>query len=523
MLFYIILFEGIALLFSFSYNLKHMRKLLTPFLAVSLLLAGCNHSHEEEHNHNQAELESLAYTLYTDKTELFLEFKPLVSGKEARFAAHFTHLGEYFKPFTEGSIQLNLEVNGKTTTIKTDSLMVPGIFRLRMTPQQSGKGRLVFNINVKGITDQIIINEVTVYPNEQAALSDQKPEEAGSNEISYLKEQAWKTEFANEAIKKRPFNDIIKTTGQILSAQGDEIVVAAKSSGIVFFEGGKTAIGSEVNNGELLFVVSSSELTEENIDARFKEAKANYEKAKTDYERGRELVKNNIISQKDFQQLQLQNDNAHTTFNALAKNYAVGGKRIPSPMNGYIKNIFVAEGQYVKEGEAIATISQNKRLVIKAEVHQNYFSKLPSIQAASFKTTYDNRVYNTEDMNGKVLSYGRSVQGNTPFIPITFEIDNKGAIIPGSYVEVFLKTDETKNALVVPVSALLEEQGNFYVYVQTAGESFEKREVKLGTGDGINVQILSGISERDRVVTKGAYQIKLSTMSGTMPAHGHEH
>ena len=62
-----------------------------------------------------------------------------------------------------------------------------------------------------------------------------------------------------------------------------------------------------------------------------------------------------------------------------------------------------------------------------------------------------------------------------------------------------------------------------YVYVQTSGESFEKREVKLGVDDGVNVQILSGISEGDWVVTKGAYQIKMASMSSTIPAHGHEH
>jgi multidrug efflux pump subunit AcrA (membrane-fusion protein) len=88
---------------------------------------------------------------------------------------------------------------------------------------------------------------------------------------------------------------------------------------------------------------------------------------------------------------------------------------------------------------------------------------------------------------------------------------------------VFLKTTTIKNALVIPYSALIEEQGVFYAYVQTAGESFQKRELKLGISDGLLVQVLSGLSEGERVVTKGAYQIKLSQASGTMPAHGHEH
>ena len=80
-----------------------------------------------------------------------------------------------------------------------------------------------------------------------------------------------------------------------------------------------------------------------------------------------------------------------------------------------------------------------------------------------------------------------------------------------------------KDALVIPYSSLIEEQGNYYAYVQTSGEGFQKRELELGVNDGIYVQILSGIKKNERVVTKGAYQIKLATMSGKMPAHGHEH
>jgi membrane fusion protein, heavy metal efflux system len=96
-------------------------------------------------------------------------------------------------------------------------------------------------------------------------------------------------------------------------------------------------------------------------------------------------------------------------------------------------------------------------------------------------------------------------------------------MIPGSYAEVFLKTTPISGVLVIPISSLVEEQGIFYAYVQTAGESFQKRELKLGANDGQNVQILSGLAEGERVVTKGAYQIKLSQSSGTLPAHGHEH
>jgi RND family efflux transporter MFP subunit len=498
-----------------------MKKVIVICLALSHLFSSC-HQHEHSHEEKSNEPEALAFTIYTDKTELFLEFKPLVIGKESRFAAHFTHLGEYFKPFTEGDITLTLEVNGKKTSIHTDTLMVPGIFRLRMKPEQSGKGRLVVDIKTKNTSDQITINDIMVYADEAAAMAANPPTEENGNNISYLKEQAWKVEFANTPVTKEHFSETVKATGQILSAPGDEMIVIAKSNGVVHFSG-KNTIGSAVTTGEGLFIINGGDITEGNVDTKFREAKAIYDKTKTDVERAKELIKDNLITQKDYMQRQNDFEIAQTQYNVLAKNYSSGGQKINASLNGFIKNIYVSEGQYINAGEPLVSISQNQRLILKAEVSQKYFNKLKSFHAANFKTSYDNRVYSTSELNGKLLSYGKSTSENSPFIPVSFEIDNKGDIIPGSFVELYLKSDPVADALIIPVSALIEEQGVFYVYVQVEGESFQKREVKLGTNDGIHVQVLAGVQAGERVVSKGAYQIKLATMSGAMPAHGHEH
>jgi multidrug efflux pump subunit AcrA (membrane-fusion protein) len=131
--------------------------------------------------------------------------------------------------------------------------------------------------------------------------------------------------------------------------------------------------------------------------------------------------------------------------------------------------------------------------------------------------------FNTKELNGRVMAAGKTTAANSPFIPVYFQIDGKPNLLPGSFAEVYLKTTAIDNALVIPVSALVEEQGIFYAYVQTEGESFQKRELKLGGNDGEKVQVLSGVTEGERVVIKGAYQIKLSHASGALPAHGHEH
>ena len=465
---------------------------------------------------------SLSYTVYTEKSELFAEFRSLIVGDTAKLGGHFTQLGEFFKAITEGSITLSLRVGDNTVSQESTVSSSPGIFRYEIVPIKAGIGKLVFDIKNKDFTDQIVIDNVTVYTDVNAAMAS-APEEPKGNQISYLKEQAWKVEFANMEVTSQSFNEIIKTTGEILPAQGDEMVVTANTNGIVTFSGNKAVVGTSVRAGEMLFAISGKNLTEGNTETRFTQAKVAYDKAKADFDRSQELVKDNIVSQRDFLDTKARYETEQANYNNLSRNYQSGGQKVVSPISGFVKNVLVTEGQYVSVGQPIASVSQNRSLVLKAEVSQKYFSKLPLISSANFKTAYDNKTYSIESLNGKLLSYGKSNDANTLFIPVTFSFDNKGVVVPGSLVDVYLKLQPYDGAIVIPVSALIEEQGVFYAYVQTAGESFVKRELKLGGSDGINVQVIGGLNEGERVVTKGAYQIKLATVSGAIPAHGHAH
>ena len=140
-----------------------------------------------------------------------------------------------------------------------------------------------------------------------------------------------------------------------------------------------------------------------------------------------------------------------------------------------------------------------------------------------FKTPYDNKVYELGELKGRLLSYGKASGGTSFYVPVTFEFDNRGDVIPGSYVEVYLLSSEMPDVLALPVTALTEEQGLYFVYLQLDEEGYKKQEVTLGASNGKKVQILTGLKAGDRVVTKGAYQVKLASASNAIPAHSHEH
>jgi membrane fusion protein, heavy metal efflux system len=499
-----------------------MTNRISIIFSIALLVLSCRQSdHSEEPGQHDDGPAPLAYTLYTDKTELFVEFKPLVVGESSRFAAHFTKLGENFTALEEGSITLSLIVNEKGIRQTTDKASSPGIFRLALKPTISGTGTLVFDIKTKGYTDRITIDSVTVFENTEAAEK-ATPVEAGGSAITFLKEQAWKIEFANTEIKPQTFHEVIKTTGEITSRPSDEQVVSARASGVVNW-GENIVTGAKVEKGSKLFVLTSGNVAEGNIESQYREAKANYEKAKADYDRVQPLLKDKIVSQKDYLEIKNRYDQSQIAYETLSRNYSNGGQSVLAPISGFIKQVSVGSGEFVQAGQPLATISKDQSLQLRAEIPLRYASELPMITDATFKTVHNEKVYSTKELNGKVLSYGRAVGNSASLLPVFFSISNDGSLIPGDVVEVYLQTKPIPNALVVPITSLIEEQGNFYVYVQLEGESFEKRLVKLGSNNGKNVQILSGIRANERVVTKGAQMVKLATQSGSVPAHGHEH
>ena len=193
-------------------------------------------------------------------------------------------------------------------------------------------------------------------------------------------------------------------------------------------------------------------------------------------------------------------------------------------MSGFVKQVLVKNGTYVDAGQPIVIVAQNKTLLLNAEVQQKYASMLGSITSANIRTVQDNQTYSLEQLNGKVLSYGKATNTDNYLIPVALQIDNIGSFTAGGFVEVYLKTVTNTLALTVPTTSLLEDQGTFFVYVQVTPELFEKREVKIGATDGVRTEIRNGLNNDERIVTIGAILIKLAQATGTLDAHsGHVH
>lgn len=338
--------------------------------------------------------------------------------------------------------------------------------------------------------------------------------EGHSDEITFSTEKAKHFGIKTQIVAKNSFNEIIKTSGQIMPAQGDESVISAKSSGIITLNANAIE-GKHIGTGTSIGYVSS-----ENVaggDAN-EVARINFEAAKRELNRIAPLYNDRIITEREYNQAKQTYEQAKA---AMASNTGAGSPAT-SNIAGTITKMYVKDGEFVETGTPIALVSKNAKLILRADLPNKYASMVSSIKTANFKPAYTETIYDLTKLNGKIVS-NKNLSVVTPgYIPINFEFTNSESIVPGGYAEIYLVGTSKNDCITVPLSAITEEEGYFFVYTKVHSESYLKKEVKLGMNNGENVEILSGLQEGDEIVTKGAILIKLS-QAATVPGHSHEH
>lgn len=389
--------------------------------------------------------------------------------------------------------------------------------------------------------------------------------------IEFSAVQAETAGLRTETVKAGPFSQVVKVSGEILPAQGDEITVVATTSGIVAFSNGltsrsaaipasqasgsisqpsaqasehsgqaihpsgqaiqpssqssrpvRTALvpGARITSGTALAWISSRNMPEGDLALK---AKATLDAAAREYERASALVESGAISRKEFEQAQLDYVNARAAYQAYEGRSAEAGVAVKASLTGYVKEVYVNEGDYVNAGQPLLTITRNRLLQLRADVPQKYYAALRNVSDANFRPAYSDETYSIKALGGRLVSAGRSAAG-TFYIPAIFEFSNTGDFVPGSYSDIYLIGSREEGIISVPESALLEEQGVYSVFVKICESEYRKQEVRIGRTDGLRREILSGINEGDEVVTAGTGQVRLASMSGAIPeGHSHNH
>ena len=485
---------------------------LAPIGLILLLLftaaayAGDDHSHGANN-----ETPSVAVTQWTDEVELFMEYPVPVIAVPGRFIIHLTIL-DGFQPVREGTVELVFtNSGGKTREIEARNVLREGIFAPYISLTEPGRYEFSLSYKGAGVEATFHIDEFVVYPSAGAIPSG--VDEGPADEIGFLKEQQWKIPFATAEAGIREIKRSVWAIGEVLPSPRAYAEIVAPVDGVLQIAAGDNLAlpGSAVNRGDVLATLTSPLQGDGWVASRL-----GYEQAKRNYERAERLREVDAISEREFEEARNEYEARKAGFedHAGVDNAAFA---LRAPISGRIIEWTARPGQLVRSGDKLMAVADPSVVWLKVNVYENDFRSLGHPVGARVNS----HILTGADM--RVLTTGGALDPVTRTVPVLLEVDNSSGrltIYESSPVELY--SSDGDSAVAVPETAVYEDDGLEVVFVQTGGESFEKRAVVAGPGYAGWVSIIEGLRPGDRVVTLGGYHVKLASTSAEI-GHGHAH
>jgi cobalt-zinc-cadmium efflux system membrane fusion protein len=508
-------------------------------LGICLLVAcagvACGRGVEPE-----AELPTLDVTRWTDKTELFMEYPPLVAGRTALFAVHLTRMSD-FSAMTEGrpKIEFTPEAGGKPVVLQGNEPARPGVFRAEGAAPPAGRYQWALVVDAPGLSDRHELGAVTVFPDQAAAVAGvEQHAEEDPTAITYLKESQWTNGFATAPVQEAEMRRALRVPAVIEPLTGGEAIVAAPADGR-FMSGSLPNVGQRVKAGQEIGRLQPRS-GEDGADratlaAAVSEAQLAAEAARAELTRSERLLAERAIPGRRVEEAQRAVKVAEARLTAAQARLtqrdealrtgggAAGGNSfaLRAPITGVVAEVFAALGATYDEGAPLFRIVRTDHVELQAHVPaaDAPLSEAVDEIAVEIPGRPDPLVVESDHMH-----HAGIIDPKTRALPVQFDVDNRaGHLLIGQTLTAILYTGRRERMTTVPKEAVLMEAGRPYVFVQTGGERFARRYIEVITRDGNLIGVRSGVKPGERIVTRGAYDVQLASAASGLPAEGHVH
>lgn len=297
-----------------------------------------------------------------------------------------------------------------------------------------------------------------------------------------------------------------------------KVITGSKAELSVPFEGRITKsfvkLGQMVSAGSPVFEIYSPDYFE-TVKA-YVQARQEKQLATNNYNRQKDLLEHAVGSKKEAEEaeaaLQIANreyEKAEASlliFNVKPDEISLGKPLIVrSPISGEIVKNNLTVGQYLKsDAEPQAEVANLSKVWVVAQVKEKNMGLINSIDSVHVVAD----CHPNKQINGFVSYVGSILDEQTRSVEVYVECSNHEKMLkPGMFANVAF-THQLLGAMVIPASAVLQEEDHAYVFVQTGKNKFTKRTVTVSTGNDKDLIVNSGLAPNETIVSEGAIYLR---------------
>lgn len=286
--------------------------------------------------------------------------------------------------------------------------------------------------------------------------------------------------------------DRIVATGTVMA--NEQVILSAEVAGritsINFTE------GREVKKGTVLVTINDAELL-----AQLEKVRYNIKLAEEREQRSRSLLQKEAISQEEY-------DRVLTDLNTVKSEASLiqaqlEKAKIIAPFTGNIGLRQVSEGAFVTPGQRIATLTQLQPVKIEFSIPERFAQSVGKDSKVNFSIEGVNKKYQAD-----VYAVEPSIDPETRSISVRALYPNRNLELrPGSFARIEFELNHMQNALQVPAQAVIPELGGYKVFRLKSGKAAQTP-ITVGIRTTEMVQVTSGLTEGDTVITTGILQLR---------------
>jgi cobalt-zinc-cadmium efflux system membrane fusion protein len=340
----------------------------------------------------------------------------------------------------------------------------------------------------------------------EAATAAQPAVSAGAG-ITVAKEQQFALGVLTELAADRDLHQSVEVTGRVVPRTDAVADVIAPLGGRVV-GGSVPRLGERVSRGQVLFRVAQVLSPSERTSLRTEQARTRAEMTAAEREVARLEKLEGVVAGKQITEARIRRDAAREVYNAVTAQLSGEGSTVPvtAPISGEIISAEIAPGEVLDGSRVVYRIADLGKVWIEADLFER---DIPLVQGAT-KAEVRTPAVPGGTFNGTLYKVGDEVDPETRTIQALFVVDNpKSELKLNMSASVGVVTSARPDVLSIPRAAVIESGARRVVFVHTASERFEARDVTLGSSaSGDYVEVRAGVRKGDRVVITGTHQLR---------------